>query len=71
MSLGYIYRSVNQMLVDTEKLLDLLNEQTEINDKPDAPDLVVNHGEIEFRALLIPVLPNMAFGHQIMFSRKR
>ncbi|OCH90247.1 hypothetical protein OBBRIDRAFT_793486 [Obba rivulosa] len=46
--LGYIYRSVNQSLVDTEKLLKLLNEPTEVNDKPNAPDLVVQNGEIEF-----------------------
>lgn len=46
--LGYIYRSVNQSLVDTEKLLKLLSEPTEVNDKPGAPDLVVEDGEIEF-----------------------
>ncbi|EMD37782.1 hypothetical protein CERSUDRAFT_136601 [Gelatoporia subvermispora B] len=46
--LGYIYRSVNQSLVDTEKLLKLLNEPTEVNDKPNAPDLTVQNGEIEF-----------------------
>lgn len=46
--LGYIYRSVNQSLVDTEKLLKLLNEPTDINDKPNAPDLIVQDGEIEF-----------------------
>jgi ATP-binding cassette subfamily B (MDR/TAP) protein 6 len=47
--LGYIYRSVNQSLVDTERLLKLLNEPTEVNDKPDAPDLIVEDGAIEFR----------------------
>ncbi|PPQ99711.1 hypothetical protein CVT24_009694 [Panaeolus cyanescens] len=46
--LGYIYRSVNQALVDTEKLLDLLNEPTDVNDKEGAPDLIVQDGEIEF-----------------------
>lgn len=46
--LGYIYRSVNQSLVDTERLLALLNEPTEVNDKPNAPDLIVTDGEIEF-----------------------
>lgn len=46
--LGYIYRSINQSLVDTEKLLALLNEPTEVNDKPNAPDLLVKDGEIEF-----------------------
>jgi hypothetical protein len=28
--------------------LALLNEPTEVDDKPNAPDLIVNHGEIEF-----------------------
>ncbi|KAI0036897.1 hypothetical protein K488DRAFT_40032 [Vararia minispora EC-137] len=47
-NLGYIYRSINQALVDTEKLLMLLDEPTEVNDKPNAPDLVVTSGEIVF-----------------------
>lgn len=46
--LGSMYRSINRSLVDAEKLLELLNEPTEINDKPGAPDLVVSDGEIEF-----------------------
>lgn len=46
--LGSIYRSVNQSLIDTEKLLKLLNEPTEVNDKPDASDLIVGSGKIEF-----------------------
>jgi ABC-type transport system involved in Fe-S cluster assembly fused permease/ATPase subunit len=55
-SLGYIYRSINQSLVDTEKLLKLLNEPTEVNDKPNAPDLIVEDGEIEFGMLCPSVL---------------
>ncbi|KAI9068369.1 hypothetical protein FKP32DRAFT_1587767 [Trametes sanguinea] len=46
--LGYLYRTINQSLVDTERLLKLLSEPTEINDKPNAPDLLVENGEIEF-----------------------
>jgi ATP-binding cassette subfamily B (MDR/TAP) protein 6 len=46
--LGYTYRSVNTALIDTEKLLLLLNQPTEVNDKPNAPDLVITDGEIEF-----------------------
>lgn len=56
--LGYVYRSINQSLVDTEKLLQLLNEPTEVNDKPDAIDLVVDSGEIEFGTLLL-TLPHI------------
>ena len=43
-----LYSSINHSLVDAEKLLALLNEPTEINDKPNAPDLNVRDGEIEF-----------------------
>ncbi|EJD52626.1 hypothetical protein AURDEDRAFT_55717 [Auricularia subglabra TFB-10046 SS5] len=46
--LGYIYRSLNSSLVDTEKLLKLLDEPVDVNDRPGAPDLVVSNGEIEF-----------------------
>lgn len=46
--LGSIYRSINRSLVDAEKLLELLNEPTDVNDKPGAPDLVISNGEIEF-----------------------
>lgn len=42
---------MNQSLIDTEKLLELLNEPTEVNDRPNAPDLVVKDGEIEFGKL--------------------
>ena len=43
-----MYRAMTRTLVDAEKLLELLNEPTDINDKPGAPDLVVSDGEIEF-----------------------
>ncbi|KAH9957336.1 hypothetical protein BC827DRAFT_1226357 [Russula dissimulans] len=46
--LGSMYRSINRSLLDAEKLLELLNQPTDINDKPGAPDLVVSDGEIEF-----------------------
>ncbi|KAH7915239.1 hypothetical protein BJ138DRAFT_178160 [Hygrophoropsis aurantiaca] len=47
-NLGYVYRSINQSLVDTERLLKLLAEPTEVNDNPNAPDMVVEQGEVEF-----------------------
>lgn len=55
--LASIYRSINTALVDTEKLLKLLNEPVEIIDKPNAPDLIVTNGEIEFGSF-IPSVPN-------------
>jgi ABC-type transport system involved in Fe-S cluster assembly fused permease/ATPase subunit len=52
-SLGYIYRSINQNLVDTERLMKLLDEPPEVNDKPNASALHVESGEIEFGAVSI------------------
>ena len=49
--LGSIYRQINTSLVDTERLMKLLDEPTEVNDKPGAPDLAVGYGEIEFGRL--------------------
>ena len=54
--LASIYRSINTALVDTEKLLKLLNEPTSITDKPNAPDLIITNGEIEFGSLIPLVL---------------
>lgn len=51
-SLAYIYRSINQNLVDTERLMDLLDEPSEVQDKPDAKELVVTGGVIEFGELI-------------------
>ena len=55
--LSSIYRSINTALVDTEKLLKLLNEPVGIKDKPNAPDLIVTDGEIVFGPP-IPSVPN-------------
>ena len=46
--LGFIYRQINTSLVDTERLMKLLDEPTDVNDRPGAPDLIVDNGEIEF-----------------------
>ncbi|KAJ7072460.1 hypothetical protein C8F01DRAFT_1216110 [Mycena amicta] len=46
--IGFMYRTINQTLVDTEKLLQLLNEPTEVEDRDNATTLVVDGGEIEF-----------------------
>lgn len=47
--LGTLYRVVQQNLVDTDKLMTLLEEKTEVQDVPGAKDLVVTDGVIEFQ----------------------
>ena len=46
--LGSLYRQLNQNTTDAEKMLNLLAQATEVNDKPGARDLVVTNGIIEF-----------------------
>ncbi len=66
--LGAMYRTMIRTLVDAEKLLQLLNEPTDINDKPGAPDLVVSDGEIEFgmRHSFFPSVIHLAVRYQTM-----
>jgi ATP-binding cassette subfamily B protein len=46
--LGFVYREVNQGLVDMEKMFELLALGAEVTDKPGAPALVSNDWSIEF-----------------------
>ncbi|OCF30343.1 hypothetical protein I316_08014 [Kwoniella heveanensis BCC8398] len=46
--LSSLYRSISVDITDSEKMLALLSEKTEIKDQPDAKDLVVTDGVIEF-----------------------
>ncbi|KAG1724270.1 hypothetical protein EDB19DRAFT_2028878 [Suillus lakei] len=43
-----VYHAINRGLVDTEKLLYLLNEPTEMVDELDTKELVVTNSEVEF-----------------------
>ncbi|KAG2358302.1 ABC transporter type 1, transmembrane domain-containing protein [Suillus spraguei] len=62
-----VYRAINQSLVETEKLLDILDEPTEVVDEPDAKELVISNGEVEFDNVSFsydnktPVLHNVSF----------
>ncbi|WVQ94535.1 hypothetical protein IAU59_001614 [Kwoniella sp. CBS 9459] len=46
--LSSLYRSISVDITDSEKMLALLSEKTEIKDQPDAQELVVTDGVIEF-----------------------
>lgn len=46
--LGGLYRQLNQLMVDSEKLLKLLSEEVEVKDPESATELVVSDGEIVF-----------------------
>ncbi|SFM53164.1 ABCB family ABC transporter ATP-binding protein/permease [Marinobacter pelagius] len=47
-ALGFVYREIRQALVNVERLFKLLDDRPAIVDKPDAPALAVDNGEVRF-----------------------
>ncbi len=47
--IGFVYREIRQGLTDIEQMFDLLEVEAEVNDSPDAKDLVIDKGAIAFK----------------------
>src|SRR5580704_46235 len=46
--MGMVYRDIKQAIVDIELMFDILEQNPEIQDRPDAPRLVVSEGSVRF-----------------------
>jgi len=46
--LGYSYKYIHTIFVDAERVLKLLSEKPTIEDRPDAKEIVIMRGEINF-----------------------
>src|SRR3954469_16874629 len=47
--LGMVYRNIKQSLTDLEQMMSLIKIEPEIEDRPAAPALAVQHGAVAFR----------------------
>jgi ATP-binding cassette subfamily B protein len=73
--LGFVYREIRHSLADMERMFNLLNQPEEVQDKPNAPDLVVGDGAIRFeqvnfsydkrRGILDKVSFDIPSGHKV------
>ncbi|ESO01170.1 hypothetical protein HELRODRAFT_192396 [Helobdella robusta] len=59
---GTYYRMIQQAFIDMENMFDLLKEKQEIKDAPEANELIVTRGEVEFRNVSFHYRPD----HQIL-----
>jgi ATP-binding cassette subfamily B protein len=65
--LGFVYREIRHSLTDMERMFRLLEQREEITDQPQAPDLVITQGRINFDKLYFsyqherPILHNINF----------
>ena len=65
--LGFAYREIKQSLIDMEKMFELLERSPDIQDRPGCTDLVVSHGEVEFKDVWFyynpdrPILKGISF----------
>jgi len=65
--LGFIYREIKGSIANIERLFDLLAERPEIIDAPDARELLVSGGEIEFEGVGFSYGPGRSILHGVSF----
>jgi len=66
--LGFVYREIRRSLTDIENMLALLKRPANIQDLPDAKNLIVNKGKIEWQAVDFSYNPERQILHKLSFT---
>ncbi len=66
--LGSSYREIKHSLIDMEQMFSLLNEEAEVVDHVEAPELSVNGAEVEFRDVSFSYDPNRPILKDVSFT---
>ena len=66
--LGFVYREIRHSLADMERMFGLLEQNPEVPDRENAPDLLVTHGAIRFENIRFGYDPRREILHDIDFD---
>ncbi|WP_449285756.1 ABCB family ABC transporter ATP-binding protein/permease [Marinobacter sp. PE14] len=67
-ALGFVYREIRQALVNVERLFKLLGDKPAIEDAPDATELAVDKGEVQFEHIHFAYRPDRPILRDVNFT---